>query len=393
MFRKWFGRGKTQPSVANGTYRHGNSHLIELRQVIKTYQSAAGDFTALKGVDLLVDRGEFVAIIGKSGSGKSTLINMVAGIDRPSSGDVLVGDTAVHTLSESRMAEWRGRNLGIVFQFFQLLPALSLIENVMLPMDFCNMFEPRERRERALQLLAQVDMADQADKLPSAVSGGQQQRVAIARALANDPPIVIADEPTGNLDSKTAEQVFDLFDRLVQQGKTVMMVTHDNGLAKRATRAVIVSDGEIVNEYVVQALPSLNLDQLAWVTQQLAPHHYEPGAVIMQEGEPADRFYIILKGTCDVCLHHPDGQEVVVSHMYQGQYFGEVGLLREGKRTATIRAADNVEAVGLDREAFARLMSESPATREAISRVATERVSDDAEQLEQAAPVGEGVKG
>lgn len=229
-------------------YRYGNKHLIELRKVEKIYEGASGSFTALRGIDLKVDTHEFVAIIGKSGSGKSTLINMITGIDRPSSGDVLVGDTAVHTLTEGRMAQWRGRNLGVVFQFFQLLPTLTIVENVMLPMDFCNMFAPRERHERAMHLLEQFELADHAYKMPTAVSGGQQQRAAIARALANDPPILVADEPTGNLDSKTAAQVFELFEGLIDQGKTILMVTHDGDLAKRVTRSIIIADGEIADE-------------------------------------------------------------------------------------------------------------------------------------------------
>src|SRR5262245_3044135 len=226
MFERWLKRTARPNGASNGHYRHGNEHLIDMRQIVKTYQSAAGSFTALKGVDLQIDRGEFVAIIGKSGSGKSTLINMIAGIDRPTSGEVLVGDTAVHGLSEGQIATWRGRNVGVVFQFFQLLPVLTVIENVLLPMYLCRRWTPRERRERALDLLAQMEMADHADKLPSALSGGQQQRVAIARALANDPPIIIADEPTGNLDSKTADAIFQLFERLIEGGKTILMVTH-----------------------------------------------------------------------------------------------------------------------------------------------------------------------
>ena len=224
-----------------------NGHLISLRQVVKTFETAAGAFTALKGIDLQVKPGEFVAVVGKSGSGKSTLLNMITGIDRPSSGEVRVGDTPVHKLNEGQMAVWRGRNIGIVFQFFQLLPTLTLIENVMLPMDFCNTFPARERDKRAMQLLDLVEMTPHAHKLPSAVSGGEQQRVAIARALSNDPPIIVADEPTGNLDSKTAESVFRLFERLVDQGKTVVMVTHDKDLTRRVTRTAIVSDGRIVN--------------------------------------------------------------------------------------------------------------------------------------------------
>ncbi len=229
-------------------YRYGNRHLIDVQQVVKTFQTPAGTFTALTGVNFQVAAGEFVAVIGKSGSGKSTLINMITGIDRPTSGTVLVGDTAVHLLRESQLATWRGRNIGIIFQFFQLLPTLTIAENVMLPMDFAHLYSGRERHERALHLLEQVGMADHAHKLPTATSGGQQQRVAIARALANDPPILVADEPTGNLDSKTASAVFSMFEQLVEQGKTILMVTHDPDLAKRVSRAVIVADGAIVDE-------------------------------------------------------------------------------------------------------------------------------------------------
>ncbi|MCS7055663.1 MAG: ABC transporter ATP-binding protein [Thermoflexales bacterium] len=252
------GRDRTKSQAVNGTapdepaceepYRHGNCHLIELKRVVKVYDTPAGKFHALRGVDLRVDTHEFVAVIGKSGSGKSTLINMITGIDRPTSGEVYVGDMAVHKLSEGQMAVWRGKHVGVIFQFFQLLPTLTLVENVMLPMDFCNTYPPHERYDRAMQLLEHVDMARHAHKLPAAVSGGQQQRVAIARALANDPPIIVADEPTGNLDSKTANQVFDLFMQLVEEGKTILMVTHDQDLARRVTRAVLVVDGEIKDE-------------------------------------------------------------------------------------------------------------------------------------------------
>ncbi|MCB9445831.1 MAG: ABC transporter ATP-binding protein [Ardenticatenaceae bacterium] len=223
-----------------------STHLIDLRQVVKTYHSSAGDFTALKGIDLVAEEGEFLAIIGKSGSGKSTLINMITGIDRPTSGEVWVGGTAVHTLTEGEMAEWRGRNLGVIFQFFQLLPTLTLMQNVMLPMDFCLTYPIPERRKRAMHLLEQVGLADFAHKLPSAVSGGFQQLAAIARALANDPPILVADEPTGNLDSRTAETIFQLFGQLIDDGKTIVMVTHDQDKARRVTRAITVVDGELV---------------------------------------------------------------------------------------------------------------------------------------------------
>ncbi len=239
---------KKDHHATNSRFRHGNDHLIELRQVVKIYETAAGPFKALKGVDLQIDHGEFVAVIGKSGSGKSTLINMLTGIDRPTSGEVLVGDTAVHTLNEGQIAVWRGRAVGVIFQFFQLLPTLTAIENVMLPMDFGDVYPLGEREQRAMSLLEQVEMGQHAYKLPSALSGGEQQRVAIARALANDPPILVADEPTGNLDSRTAGAVLELFERLVAQGKTILMVTHDRDLSNRAGRIITLADGEIVEE-------------------------------------------------------------------------------------------------------------------------------------------------
>ena len=373
MFKGWFNRTPKRQRASGAA--PGTDHLIEIRNVVKTFQSAAGSFTALKGVTLEVGRGEFVAIIGKSGSGKSTLMNMITGIDRPTEGEVYVGDTAVHTLSEGEMAVWRGKNVGIVFQFFQLLPALSLIENVMLPMDFGNMYTPAQRRERAMMLLEQVGMADQAHKLPSAVSGGQQQRVAIARALANDPPIVMADEPTGNLDSKTAQAVFQLFETLVQQGKTIVMVTHDQDLAKRVTRAVIVADGQIVNEYVAKALATLTIEQLGTITRKLTPQKYAAGATIIEQGDPADMFYIITRGEVDVVLEHPDGSEIVVNHLGEGSYFGEIGLVRGGRRTADVRASMHtpVEVVSLDRASFEALLAESESTRTEIDRVIEQR--------------------
>jgi len=222
--------------------------LVDLIQVKKAYNTPAGDFHALKGIDLQIGQGEFVAVLGKSGAGKSTLINMVTGIDRPSSGQIQVGDQRVHELSEEQVAAWRGQNVGVIFQFFQLLPMLTCAQNVMLPMDFANYHRsPQERRARALYLLEQVDIPEQADKLPSAVSGGQRQRVAIARALANDPAFLAADEPTGNLDSKTANAVFGVFEKLVDGGRTILMVTHDRELASRVTRTVRIADGRIVD--------------------------------------------------------------------------------------------------------------------------------------------------
>ncbi len=366
-----FGRSKPAKTL---TKAERNGHLIVMHDVVKTFQTAAGPFTALKEVDLRVNPGEFVAIIGKSGSGKSTLINMLTGIDRPTSGEVYVGDTAVHTLGEGRMAKWRGRNLGIVFQFFQLLPTLSLLENVMLPMDFCNMYSPRERKPRAMKLLDMVGMADQANKLPSAVSGGQQQRVAIARALANDPPIIVADEPTGNLDSKTAEAVFELFEELVQSGKTIIMVTHDSDKAKRVHRAVIVSDGEVIEEYLARAFSTLTQEQLIWASHEIEPERHEPGGIIIHEGSAPDQFYIIAHGSAEVVLKSADGSDIVASRLMPGQYFGEIALLRGVERTATVRAgSDGVEVITLSREVFDRLVGGAPDIKTKMQEVAHDR--------------------
>lgn len=223
-------------------------HLIELRGVSKAYDVSAGKFLALKHIDMEVDAGEFVAVVGKSGSGKSTLINMITGIDTPTAGEVFVTSTAVHAMDQEQLAVWRGRNVGVVFQFFQLLPTLTIAENIVLPMDFCNTFSVNERRARALALLEKVGIAEQADKLPSDLSGGQQQRAAIARALANDPPLIVADEPTGNLDSSTSDAVMQLFANLAADGKTVLMVTHERDPTRYFTRSIALSDGVIVNE-------------------------------------------------------------------------------------------------------------------------------------------------
>jgi len=222
--------------------------LITLRSVNKIYETGGIRFPALQDVNLDVYPGEFIGLIGKSGSGKTTLINMITGIDHLSSGEIWIDNTPIHTLNENRMAIWRGHTIGVVFQFFQLLPTLTAIENVMLPMDFCNVHARVDRDEVALHYLEQVEMADHAYKLPTELSGGQQQRVAIARALANDPPLIVADEPTGNLDSKTADAVFSLFERLVDGGKTIVMVTHDNDLAQRVTRSLHVADGRITGD-------------------------------------------------------------------------------------------------------------------------------------------------
>jgi len=221
--------------------------LIRLRGVVKVYKTAAGDFQALKGIDLDVYPGEFLGIIGKSGAGKTTLINMLTGVDRPTRGEVWINGVPIHRLDENRLAHWRGRNVGIIYQSFYLMPTLNLLANVILPMDLCGLYRPGRSEQRALQLLRMVELEQHAHKLPSAISGGQQQRVAIARALANDPQFIAADEPTGRLDSGTAEVIFRIFAQLVEQGKTIVMVTHDQALARRMTRTLRLVDGCIVD--------------------------------------------------------------------------------------------------------------------------------------------------
>ena len=224
----------------------GNEVGIELRGVGKTFNGTGRRFTALDDIDLTIAAGEYLAIVGKSGSGKSTLLNLISGIDRPSRGEVWVQGTAIHALDQERSAIWRGRTIGIVFQFFQLLPTLTVLENVLLPMNFCGAIPGRERRSRALALLERTGVADQAHKLPAMLSGGQQQRAALARALANDPPILVADEPTGNLDSATAEALFGLFEELQAAGKTLVVVTHDRDVERRVRHTVRLADGRIV---------------------------------------------------------------------------------------------------------------------------------------------------
>jgi putative ABC transport system ATP-binding protein len=235
----------------NGNGTNDTGPVVQIKEVVKSFKVGSGEVTVLKGVSFDVKTGEFVSIVGPSGNGKSTLLNMITGIDRPTRGEVLVTGREVHRMSENQLAAWRGQHVGIIFQFFQMLPALTLLQNVMLPMDFARKYSARERKERALSLLETVSLADQANKLPSTVSGGQQQRAAIARALANDPELIVADEPTGNLDTRTAQDIFDLFNRLVEGGKTMIMVTHDKELARRVPRVVEIIDGRITRDEFV----------------------------------------------------------------------------------------------------------------------------------------------
>lgn len=228
-------------------YKKPSQPIIRVRDLVKSYQTPAGEIRALRGVSFDVYAGEFVVVLGKSGAGKTTLINTLTGIDRPDAGSITVASTAIHTLDEDQLAQWRGENLGVVFQFFQLLPNLTLIENVTLPMDFSDTYPLGRQQERALELLRQVGIAEHAYKTPARISGGQQQRAAIARALANAPPLIVADEPTGNLDAGTAGEIFDLFERFAARGQTLLIVTHDHEIAARADRRIEIADGRIVS--------------------------------------------------------------------------------------------------------------------------------------------------
>jgi ABC-type lipoprotein export system ATPase subunit len=363
---------------------NGHSAMIDLRAVNKYYSTAAGDYHALKNIDLQINAGEFVSIIGKSGSGKSTLLNMISGIDHPSTGEVWVNGTALHNLSENEMAAWRGESLGVIFQFFQLLPSLSLLQNVILPMDLSSKYTPRERRQRAEHLLEIVGLGDQKNKLPSMVSGGQQQRAAIARALANDPPLIVADEPTGNLDSKTAESIFALFNELVAQGKTVIIVTHDSSLSKRAHRTALIADGEIVNEFVAKAMPTLTHDQLLTATRTFKPRHYEEGAMILHEGANNDTFYIVSKGVVEVLLARPGQSDVVALQLGPGKYFGEIAFFHDHKPRASVSASENsaVEVLAINYDQLNELLGQSDVTREALHQAADKHVQENAELRE-----------
>lgn len=273
---------EASPRLSSTDESSNHKPLIEMQNVVKVYKTHAGEFPALKGVTAQFYPGQFVSIIGKSGSGKSTLLNMITGIDRPSSGKILIDGTYLQDLSESQFSEWRGRNLGIVFQFFQLLPMLSLLENTILPMDFCNMYLPLEREIRAKELLQMVGLQDFSHKPPAAVSSGQEQCAAIARALANDPPILVADEPTGNLDSKTAEMVLQIIDGLVKQGKTILVVTHDEAVAQRASRTLVICDGELVDEDISRTFPTISHRSMLKISHRVLELNKKPGEILFE---------------------------------------------------------------------------------------------------------------
>ncbi|MCA1954786.1 MAG: ABC transporter ATP-binding protein [Anaerolinea sp.] len=328
--------------------------LIRLTNVSKAFQTAAGPTWVLKDVSVQIAAGEFVTIIGRSGSGKSTLLNMITGIDRPTRGEVCVDGVSLNRLSEGQFSVWRGRSLGIVFQFFQLLPTLTLLENLLLPMDFAGCIAPAQREARARKLLERVGLEALADQLPTQLSGGQQQSAAVARALANDPPLIVADEPTGNLDSRAAEAVFALFLELVQEGKTVLMVTHDAAMAQRAPRTLVLCDGELINEWLARALPDVAHPELLRLTHALRPWSggaVEPGLWLVQAGalEVLDR-----RGTLTRSL--TAGQWAVLSpslHVRAGAEL-RAWCLPQGELSALLAGTP---------ELAARLMSTEPARK------------------------------
>jgi ABC-type lipoprotein export system ATPase subunit len=349
---------------------------IDLHGVVKRFANAAGEFTILKGVDLTINRGEFVSIVGKSGSGKSTLLNMVTGIDHPTEGCVVVNGMDIYTgVSESQRSKWRGRNLGIVFQFFQLLPMLTLLENVMLPMDYADMYDFDERPKRALELLTLVGLEKFAHKLPVLVSTGQQQLAAIARAMACDPPLLVADEPTGNLDTRSSDQIIRLFEGFVAQGKTVVMVTHDPSLTSRTHRNVVISDGEIIDETISKSLPQLRHRHMLEFTKIAQERVYRAGETIISRDQSVDYFFMIRKGQVEVILLDEQKQEFVISTMGRNEYFGEIELLRGGRSIANVRAGNEpVEVVTIPRADFVRVIEESPITAEAIGKIVQKRL-------------------
>ncbi len=279
--------------------QQNNKEIIRLTNVAKIFHTSFGDYPALKGIDLTIEPGNLICILGKSGSGKSTLINIMAGIDYPSSGNVLINGVDLGKMSEGNISVWRGKNLGIVFQFFQLLPSLSVLENILLAMDFCGTYPKLKREERARSFLQDLDIEELADFLPNSISTGHQQCAAIARAMANDPPIILADEPTGNLDSKTGELVIQIFKKLVSQGKTVIMVTHDRKLAQNADRILVIKDGNLINETMSRKFFDLGEQLFSKIIEKSEVIHRKSGEIIFQSVTGTSWFGIVDKGTIE----------------------------------------------------------------------------------------------
>lgn len=352
--------------------------IIELRRVVKRFSNAAGEFTVLKGVDLTINRGEFVSIVGKSGSGKSTLLNMITGIDHPSDGQVIVNHNDIYSgVTESARSKWRGKNLGIVFQFFQLLPMLTLLENVMLPMDYVDMYDFDERPVRAMELLTLVGLEKFANKLPVLVSTGQQQLAAIARAMACDPPLLIADEPTGNLDTRSADTIIGLFEFFVSQGKTIVMVTHDPSLTSRTDRNIIISDGELIDETVSRSLPQLRHRHMLEFTKIAQRRIFQPHETILSRDNSVDHFFMIRSGEVEAVLQKTRSKEIILSRLGKNEFFGDIELMRGGKAIANVRAGEQpVETLMIPRADFVRVMEQSPITAEAVGKIVQKRLEE-----------------
>jgi len=332
---------------------------------------------ALKSINLQLNYGQFISIVGKSGCGKSTLLNMITGIDHPTAGDVIVGGEHIYKMNESRRALWRGLNMGVVFQFFQLLPTLTLLENIMLPMDYCKLYLYYERPERAMELLKMVGLEDQAYKLPTAGSSGQQQSAAIARALATDPSIILADEPTGNLDSRAAENILNLFENLAKQGKTILIVTHDSSITQRTDQTIILSDGEIIDQTVARALPFLSHPQMLDATRRAKKQKVAPGETILQQGQPVEHFFMIVSGEVEIVVKNEQSKEMLLARLGHGQFFGEVELTLESHSIASVQGADGgAELALLPKELFCELIDGSPLTRNAMHEIAATRLAE-----------------
>jgi ABC-type lipoprotein export system ATPase subunit len=358
-----------------GTPSSSGCEYIDLKNVVKTFKSHAGEFTALKGVSVGFGCGEFTSIMGKSGSGKSTLINMITGIDHPSSGQVKVGDVELRKMSEGRMAEWRGRTMGIVFQFFQLLPTLTILENTMLPMDYCSMYTPAEREPKARELLSLLGLTEMADKLPAALSGGQQQIAAIARALANDPPILVADEPTGNLDSQTEKLILDIFEGLAARGKTILIVTHDPILARRSTRRVLISDGELVDERIARALGILPDNHLLNIGRMALSRSFEAGEMIARQGAFNEGLYVITQGQVEVLNKRRLRPAERVATLGAGDYLSTFDLLVNDTSDLSFRAGPGgpVEMLCVTLDPFDRYVNEHPVIDHVLRKAAQDR--------------------
>ena len=350
--------------------------MIETIGLKKVFKSGTIQTVALTGINLKVEKGEFMAVMGPSGCGKSTLLNMITGIDHPTAGEVIIGNENIYKMSESKRALWRGRNMGVVFQFFQLLPTLTLLENTMLPMDYCNLYPFYERPDRAMELLKVVGLEDQAHKLPMAVSSGQQQGAAIARSLATNPSIILADEPTGNLDSRTAESVFQLLNSLVAQGKTVIMVTHDSSLAKRTSRSMIISDGELVNEWVTRAFPLFSHRRLLWLTHHLQERSLAPGTPLVKDAGALSSFYLITAGQAEVVLNHGRRRDENTPRLLPGDAISQMDLQVAGGDICGFERArpETPAARALKDKAFETSQQRAPGEPPAMQDVGVQRV-------------------